>query len=102
MSIKKITMHEAKVNLEQDKSIILIDIRTQAEYDEGHIPGCIHIPLAELEMRIDEVADSLDQTIYYYCRSGVRTITAGAILEDMGYTCLYDLGGIINWPYSIE
>ena len=52
-------------------------------------------------MRIDEVAPRLDQEIYYYCRSGVRTLTASAILESMGYTKLYDIGGIINWPYEI-
>lgn len=102
MSIYKLNMQEAKANLDANKDIILIDIRSQAEYDEGHIPGCIHIPLPELEMRIEEVAPDLEQTIYYYCRSGVRTLTAGAILEHMGYTNLYDIGGIINWPYEIE
>lgn len=102
MSVNKLNMQEAKANLDADKDIILIDIRTKAEYDEGHIPGSIHIPLPELEMRIEEEAPDLDQTIYFYCRSGVRTLTAGAILEYLGYTNLYDIGGIINWPYEIE
>lgn len=102
MSIKKLSMKQAKEKLDVDKDIILIDIRTHEEYDTGHIPGCIHIPLQELEMRIGDVAPHLDQVIYYYCRSGVRTLTAGAILDYMGYTNLYDIGGIIDWPYSIE
>lgn len=102
MSVNKLNMQEAKANLDADKDIVLIDIRSKAEYDEGHIPGSIHIPLPELEMRIEEEAPDLDQTIYFYCRSGVRTLTAGAILEHLGYTNLYDIGGIINWPYEVE
>nr|WP_302598838.1 rhodanese-like domain-containing protein [uncultured Cellulosilyticum sp.] len=102
MSIEKLNVQEAKANLDTNKEIILIDIRSRAEYEEGHIPGCIHIPLPELEMRIEEVAPDFDQPIYYYCRSGVRTLTAGAILEHMGYTNLYDMGGIMSWPYEIE
>lgn len=102
MSVNKLSMQEAKANLEADKNILLIDIRSKAEYDEGHIAGSIHIPLPELEMRIEEEATDLDRPIYFYCRSGVRTLTAGAILEHLGYTNLYDIGGIINWPYEIE
>ena len=102
MSINKLSMEEAKANLDKNTDIVLIDIRTKQEYTEGHIPGAINIPLQELGMCIDEVAPDFDQTIYFYCRSGVRTLTAGVILETLGYTDLYDMGGIISWPYEVE
>ncbi|MGL4798378.1 MAG: rhodanese-like domain-containing protein [Cellulosilyticaceae bacterium] len=101
MSIQKLDPQQAKRNLEIDKNSILIDIRTEAEYKEGYIPGCMHIPLAELADTIQQVAQDYDKPIYYYCRSGVRTITAGIVLEQLGYTNLYDIGGILNWPYEI-
>lgn len=99
--VMRINMEEAKNNLEADKSIVLLDVRSKMEYAEGHIEGAINVPVTELEYEIEDIIPDKDQTIYLYCRSGVRTIMAGDVLLNLGYTSVYDMGGIIYWPYEI-
>lgn len=100
-NVQRLSMEIAKQNLDINKSIILLDVRSKMEYAEGHIDGAINMPLDQLEEHIEEVIPKKEQTIYLYCRSGVRTLTAGDILLDLGYTSIYDIGGIIHWPYKI-
>lgn len=100
--MQNLSMQEAKANLDKDKDIVLLDIRTRMEYKEGHLPGAINMPWQEIVHSIDEVAPDLEQTIYIYCHSGVRTLTAGTILDTLGYDNVYNLGGIIDWSYEIE
>ena len=99
--VQRISIEEAKQNLDADKSIVLLDVRTKMEYAEGHIEGAINVPVNELEYQIEDVIPDKEQTIYLYCRSGVRTIMAGDTLLNLGYTSVYDMGGIIYWPYEI-
>lgn len=99
--VVRINMEEAKNNLEADKSIVLLDVRSKMEYAEGHIEGAINVPVTELEYEIEDIIPDKDQTIYLYCRSGVRTIMAGDVLLNLGYTSIYDMGGIIYWPYEV-
>lgn len=99
--VVRINMEEAKNNLEADKSIVLLDVRSKMEYAEGHIEGAINVPVTELEYEIEDIIPDKDQTIYLYCRSGVRTIMAGDVLLNLGYTSVYDMGGIIYWPYEV-
>ena len=77
----------------QDKSIKIIDARTKEEYEEGHIPNAINIPYNEIE---NKVGYKKDQPIAVYCCTGVRSNQAALSLEKMGYTKIYDLGGIEN------
>lgn len=74
---------------------LLLDVRTPAEFAEGHIPGAVNISVESLASRLDEVPQ--DQTVVVYCRSGNRSATAANILADAGYSSIYDLGGIITW-----
>jgi rhodanese-related sulfurtransferase len=74
---------------------ILIDVRTPEEFDSGHIPGAINIPVEELPQRLDEVPQGTP--IVVYCRSGNRSATAAGILTGNGYSPVYDLGGIQDW-----
>lgn len=91
-----VTVDEAW-NIIQDKpNLVILDVRTQAEYDDGHIEGAILIPHTELADRLDEV-DTSDE-ILVYCRTGNRSAVAMEILEDAGSTKLYHMtNGITDW-----
>ncbi len=82
---------------------LLIDVRTREEFAAGHIAGSINIPVEEIAGRLSEIPQ--DQQIVVYCRSGNRSATAARILNDNGYSPVYDLGGIIAWQsagYPLE
>lgn len=83
-----------------DKDIILVDVRTPEEYREKRIPGSILLPDYEIRRRAAEVIPDRNARIVVYCRSGRRSAEAAKVLKDMGYQNVYDLGGIIDWPYE--
>ena len=85
-------------NYKEYDNVYVVDVREVEEYNSGHIKNSINVPLGSL-MTID-----LDKRakIIVYCRSGNRSKTAKKLLEDFGYTDVYDMGGINNWPYTIE
>ena len=99
---RKISAEEAKQILDTNAQAILVDVRTEAEFKEQHISGAILLPVAEIENKAAEILPDKDATILVYCRSGVRSKTAANQLISMGYTHVYDMGGIINWPYATE
>ena len=99
--LKSISVEQVKEDLDEGKDFVLLDVRTEEEYSEGHIEGAINIPLKNLAYEIENEVPDMDTTIYLYCRSGVRVITAGQILHDLGYEEVYNMGGIISWPYEI-
>lgn len=96
---RKISAEEAK-NYMDTEDVIILDVRTQSEYDEGHIPDAVLIPNTELENQAAVQLPDKDKKILVYCRSGNRSETASRLLVDMGYTAVYDFGGIIDWPYE--
>ena len=77
---------------------LLVDVRTEAEYLSGHIPGAIHLPYDEIAA--DPPTDDTDALIVLYCQSGVRSGRADRSLRSMGYTRVLDWGGIVDWPYE--
>ncbi len=97
-----ITAAEAKEIMDSQEGYIILDVRTQEEYDEGHIPGAILIPNTEIEDRAEEVLTDKNQLILVYCRSGRRSKLAAEILAELGYTNIREFGGIIDWPYEVE
>jgi phage shock protein E len=98
---KKITSEEAKMMIDSEKDIIILDVRSQSEYDEGHIKNAILIPDTEIEkMAPINLADK-NAKILVYCRSGRRSELASKKLIEMGYTNVIDFGGIIDWKYDI-
>lgn len=97
-----ISPEEAQKRLESEEDIILLDVRTQAEYEEKHIPGSILIPVDELEKRAEAELTDKEKVIFVYCRSGNRSNTASNILAELGYTKVYNLGGIIDWPFNVK
>lgn len=85
-----------------DPSVILLDVRTLPEYQEIRIPNALLIPLDSLRASAGEELTDKDAKIIIYCRSGNRSKQAADILIEMGYTDIYDMGGIIDWPYETE
>lgn len=97
---RKITPKEAQQRLANEKNIILLDVRTQEEYTERHIPGSLLLPLDQLEQKASTVIPVRKAVIFVYCRSGRRSAIAAGLLVKLGYTAVFDLGGISDWPYQ--
>ena len=85
----------------EESSVIILDVRTSEEYNEGHIPGAVLIPDYEILETAEKVLKDKNQTILVYCRSGNRSRKAANNLLYLGYQNVYDFGGIIDWPYEI-
>ena len=97
-----ITAEEAKQIMDTEEDYIILDVRTQEEYDQGHIPGAILIPNTEITAEAEKVLTDKDQLILVYCRSGRRSKLAAVTLAQLGYTNVKEFGGIIDWPYETE
>ena len=97
-----ITAEEAKQIMDSEEGYIILDVRTQEEYDQGHIPGAIVISHEEIEEKAEEVLTDKDQLILVYCRSGRRSKIAAEALVERGYTNIKEFGGIIDWSYEVE
>lgn len=102
-SVIKINAKEAKEAKEAiDKGdVIILDVRTKEEYDSGHIENSILIPVNDIEKEAENILKDKEQKILVYCRSGNRSSQASKLLVKMGYTNVYDFGGIKDWPYEI-
>ena len=99
-SYDQISGAEAKALMDSESGYIIIDARTQSEYDEGHIPGAILIPEYEIADRAENELPDKDQLILVYCRSGRRSKIAAEELVKLGYTNVKEFGGIIDWEYE--
>lgn len=99
---QQITQEEAKAMMDS-KEVIILDVREQDEYDSGHIPGAVLLPVGTIDdTTAAQVIPEKDSTVLVYCRSGNRSKTASAALADLGYTDIYEFGGINTWPYETE
>ena len=79
-----------------DRALVVLDVRTPAEYAEGHVPGAINIPNGELAARVAELTDAKGRDIVVYCRSGVRAAQAINVLDKAGFKRLFHLQGDYN------
>ncbi len=100
-SYEQISGEEAKHLMDTEKDYIIIDARTEEEFNEGHIEGAILIPEYEIGERAEKELPDKDQLILVYCRSGRRSKIAAEALVDLGYTNVKEFGGIIDWQYEI-
>lgn len=100
-SYEQISAEEAKNIMDSENGYILIDARTQEEYDAGHISGAILIPEYEIKDKAEEVLEDKEQLILVYCRSGRRSKIASQDLAELGYTNVKEFGGIIDWEYEV-
>ena len=97
-----VTADQALALLNQESDAILIDVRTEEEYLTGHIPDSVLMPVEDLSDRLSELPADKATALIVYCRTGRRSAEAADILRNAGYTRVFDLGGIISWPYDIE
>lgn len=97
---RKITPAEAKKIMTSGQPHVLLDVRTEQEFTERRIPGALLLPDYEIGRQAEAEIPDKGTLIIVYCRSGRRSASAAAELLSMGYTDVYDLGGIINWPYE--
>lgn len=100
-SYTQISQEQATEMMARDDGHVVVDVRRQDEYDAGHIPGAILIPNESIGTELPQELPDLDQIILIYCRSGNRSKQAAQKLFDMGYTNLYEFGGIIDWTGEI-
>ena len=101
-SYQQITQEAAKEMMDTQE-VVILDVREQHEYDSGHIPEAVLLPVGTItEDTAAAVIDDLDTVVLVYCRSGNRSKTASQALVDLGYTNVYEFGGINDWPYEVE
>ena len=101
-SYEQITQEEAKEMMDTQE-VIILDVREQDEYDSGHITGAVLLPVGTIDKdTAAEVIPETDSTVLVYCRSGNRSKTASSTLAKLGYTNIYEFGGINTWPYETE
>ena len=99
---RQISQEEAKEMMDAGDAVVL-DVREQSEYDEGHIPGAVLLPVGSIdEDTAAAVIPEKSAAVLVYCRSGNRSKTAAAALAELGYTDVCEFCGINTWPYEIE
>lgn len=100
IAYEKITASEAKTMMDNETYDMILDVRSLEEYNQGHIEGATLLPVDQIQDQAESIIEDKDAKILVYCRSGNRSKTASKALIDMGYTNVYDFGGIVNWPYE--
>lgn len=97
----QISQDEAKAMMSSDSGYVIVDVRTVDEFSSGHIPNAICIPNEDITTSKPELLPDINQEILVYCRSGRRSKEAAQKLADIGYTNVYEFGGIIDWTGEI-
>ena len=101
MSYQQITAEQAKTMMNEQPDAVILDVREQQEYDSGHIPNAVLLPVGSItEQTAAEVIPDKETVVLVYCRSGNRSKTASALLAELGYNKIYEFGGINSWPYE--
>ena len=102
-SFKSISSKEANKLIENCSELVIIDVRRFSEFKSGKIPNSINIPVDDLEFELDELKEFKEKPILVYCKSGIRSTVACTLLEEEGFSNLYNLrGGILDYTGNIE
>lgn len=101
LAYNKISAKEAKTMMEKSEDMVILDIRTQEEYDKGHVPGAILILEEQLREKAETIIPNKDETILIYSKDGSGSREATNTLLEMGYTNVYDFGGTNAYPYEL-
>lgn len=100
MAYEQISQKEAKSLMDNNKNIVILDVRTKKEFDEGHIKGAINIPVETIGSIPPAQLRDKKQMILVYCRSGRRSKMAAQKLGTIGYENVLEFGGIMDWGYG--
>ena len=95
-----ITAEEAKKIMDTESEYVILDVRTEEEFAQGHIPGAMLIPDYAIREEAESSLPDKDALILVYCRSGRRSKNAAQTLAELGYTNIREFGGIMSWPYE--
>ena len=95
----KIDAREAKSMMDKEK-VTIVDVRTEQEYKEKHIPNSILVPNATIDEEAKDKLPDKNAVLLVHCRTGIRSKQASDKLVQMGYKHVYDFGGINDWPYD--
>ncbi|MGL4484503.1 MAG: rhodanese-like domain-containing protein [Anaerovoracaceae bacterium] len=101
-AISQIITQEDAEKMLKEEGTVLLDVRTEEEYNEGHIPNAILLPDYDIQKEAGNILPDKEAKIIVYCRSGKRSASAAAELAAMGYKNVYDLGGIQSWTGPVE
>ena len=96
----QISAEEAHRIMVEESDYVILDVRAESEYNEAHIPNAILLPDTEIIEKANDVLPDKEKMILVYCRSGRRSKNASAELAAMGYSNVWEFGGIIDWPYD--
>ena len=97
---QKISAEEA-YEMMASQEVVVVDVRTQEEYDGGHIENAVLVPNESIGSEMPETLPDKEATLLIYCRSGRRSKDAAQKLLKLGYQSVYDFGGVIDWPYEL-
>ncbi len=100
--MRKISAKELKSKIDNDENIIILDVRDENAYREGHIKNAISISVSDISHEIEDIVQDKDTLVCAYCYSGARSARAAIMLDYLDYTNVFDLGGITNWSYELE
>lgn len=100
VSIQKITGKKLYEEQQQKNNILILDVRTKEEFNQGHIPNALNIPVDEISKDTMEHYHK-NIKVVVYCRSGTRSKRAALQLRDLGFIDIYDLGSLNNWNYPL-
>lgn len=101
LSYKRISQNKAMKIMEEETGYLIVDVRRPDEFAEGHIEGAINVPNEEIADEMPEKLPDKDQLLLVYCRTGRRSKEAAEKLTKIGYTNIYEIGGINTWPGTI-
>lgn len=101
VAYKRISASQAKAVMDDSEPYVLLDVRTKEEFQGHHIKGAALIPHTEIKYRVASAVPTKDTPVLIYCRSGRRSAIAAKELIGIGYTRVYDFGGINDWPYKV-
>ncbi len=94
----RISAAEAQAKLQSDNKTVILDVRSQAEYDAGHLPGALLLPVFSIKKNAPDLLPDQSAQILVYCQTGARSAHAAKKLLSMGYEHIFDFGGISGWP----
>ena len=100
--IRRALAEEAKQMMTDYPDAVILDVREADEYNSGHIPGAVLLPYGDIPEKAHIVLPNKEKMILIYCRSGRRSKIAAESLTVLGYTAVYEFGGIIDWPYETQ